>query len=58
MLVMEFLKKLSEGRSYVVDGSVAPGYEPVREMFEQYFQSGQESRAQLCVYVDQKLVIG
>ena len=35
---------------YEVRGSVAPGYEAVREAFESNFASGWERDAQLCVY--------
>ena len=54
---MEYLKKFTRS-NFTVQGSVAPGYEAVREMFEEYFKTGMETRAQLCVYVDQERVIG
>jgi len=41
----------------VVQGEVAPGYETVKEMFQQNFDTGREKDAQLCVYVgDEKVV--
>ena len=46
------------GYNYQTGGSVAPGFEPVREAFEQNFLNGLESRAQLCVYVGEEKVIG
>ena len=55
---MDFLKKFTGSSNFVVGGSVAPGFEPVRELFEDYFQRGLESRAQLCVYLNQEIVVG
>ena len=46
------------GRNFKVSGSFVEGYQPVREAFEQNFRDGLESRAQLCVYVNQEKVIG
>ena len=46
------------GASFTVSGTVVPGYEHVREVFESSFRANQESRAQLCVYVDQEKVVG
>ena len=42
--------------SHAVEGSVAAGYEPVREMFEKNFELGREQDAQCCVYVEGKKV--
>ena len=36
---------------------MAPGYERVREMFEENFRSGSEENSQLCVYVDGEVVV-
>ena len=36
---------------------MAPGYETVREMFEENFQSGSEENSQLCVYVQGEVVV-
>ena len=36
---------------------MAPGYETVKEMFEENFRAGREDNAQLCVYVGEKLVV-
>ena len=58
---MEYLRRLSApltGVSFTVAGSVVPGYEPVRDVFESHFRANMESRAQLCVYVDQEKVVG
>ena len=35
-----------------VEGSVSPGYESVKELFEANVTAGVEDNAQLCVYVD------
>merc|ERR1712002_1067911 len=45
------------GKNYKVEGSVAPGYEAVREMFEENFKAGREDNAQLCVYVGEEMVV-
>ena len=38
-------------------GSVSPGFEPVKGMFEAMLRSGCDKRAQLCVYMgDEKIV--
>ena len=58
---MEYLRRLSApltGVSFTIAGSVVPGYEPVRDVFESHFRANMESRAQLCVYVDQEKVVG
>ena len=54
---MNFYKKLT-GTNFKVTGTVVESYEPVRKEFEQFFRDGQESRAQLCVYVNSEKVIG
>ena len=46
------------GSRFTMSGTVLPGYEPVREVFESNFRANLESRAQLCVYVDQEKVVG
>ena len=58
---MEYLRRLSApltGASFTVAGSVVPGYEQVRDVFETHFRANMESRTQLCVYVDQEKVVG
>jgi len=42
---------------YTVSGSVAPGYQPVRDLFEENFLAGEESCAQLCVYLGEERII-
>ena len=42
---------------FQVSGRVAPGYETVRQMFEENFRSGSEENSQLCVYVEGELVV-
>eukprot|EP00092_Neocalanus_flemingeri_P035097 GFUD01038195.1.p1 GENE.GFUD01038195.1~~GFUD01038195.1.p1 ORF type:complete len:419 (+),score=109.73 GFUD01038195.1:184-1440(+) len=45
------------GKNYKVEGTVAPGYETVKEMFEENFRAGREENAQLCVYVGDEVVV-
>merc|ERR1711970_1163478 len=47
------------GQPYSVEvhGTVAPGYESVKNMFEDNFKQGREDSAQLCVYVGEELVV-
>jgi len=45
------------GKDYKVEGTVAPGYESVKEIFEENFRAGLEDNAQLCVYVGEELVV-
>ena len=40
-----------------INGTVAPGYEPVKEMFTDNFRKGREESAQLCVYVGEEKVV-
>ena len=40
-----------------IQGTVSPGYETVRQVFESHFQRGLESNAQCCVYVEGKRVV-
>ena len=47
----------SFSQSAVVQGSVAPGYESVRELFSDNIRSGKERNAQLCVYVEGECVV-
>jgi len=42
---------------YVVSGTVAPGYEGTRKIFEDNFQEGIEEHSQLCVYVKGERVV-
>ena len=39
-----------------VEGSVSPGFESVKEMFENNLRRGAEDSAQLCVYVGEEKV--
>jgi len=45
------------GKNYQIAGTVAPGYESVKKMFEENFIAGREDNAQLCVYVGEELVV-
>ena len=40
----------------VISGSVSPGFEPVREAFEENFRKGLEANAQCCAYVGNEKV--
>ena len=44
--------------NFTINGSLSPEFEPVRRKLEEYFRSGMESRAQLCVFVGEEKVIG
>jgi len=46
-----------KGSKVVVQGEVAAGYESVKEIFQQNFDTGREESAQLCVYVGGKKVV-
>jgi len=48
---------MGQGYSCLVEGTVAPGYEPVKEMFTDNFKQGKETNAQLCVYVGEEKVV-
>ena len=48
---------MGQRQSVEVHGTVAPGYESVREMFEENFRAGREENAQLCVYVGEQRVV-
>ena len=37
--------------------SLAPGYEPVKELFERNFRNGTEEHSQLCAYVKGEKVV-
>ena len=41
----------------LVQGTVAPGFEPVRQLFKENFLKGFEKSAQLCVYVAEEKVV-
>lgn len=42
---------------YEIHGSVAPGYETVKDVFERHFQQGLEANAQCCAYVGSEKVV-
>ena len=42
---------------YLIEGTVATGYESVKELFIQNFELGSEENSQLCVYVGEDKVI-
>ncbi len=41
----------------IIDGEVAPGFEPVRQLYEHNMRTLTEANTQLCVYVDGKMVV-
>ena len=43
--------------SIKISGTVAPGFEPVREQFEAHFLADKERNAQCCVYVGKEKVV-
>jgi len=45
------------GSKVVVQGEVAAGYESVKELFQENFDTGREESAQLCVYVGGEKVV-
>ena len=47
----------SPSKSAFVEGHVEPGFESVKELFQQNILSGKERNAQLCVYVDGQVVV-
>merc|ERR1711874_198361 len=47
----------NSSRPVKVEGSVSPGFETVKEMFEKNFRRGAEESAQLCVYVGEEKVV-
>ena len=47
----------SSSQPVKVQGSVSPGYESVKELFESNFKRGAEESAQLCVYVGEEKVV-
>merc|ERR1711963_290719 len=48
--------RMGQGQS-TIEGTVAPGYESVRDKFEENFRTGRETSAQLCVYVGEEKVV-
>ena len=49
--------KKSQEKQYKIEGTVAPGYESVKRMFEDNFVSGSDEKSQLCVYVGDRIVV-
>lgn len=47
----------SGSRGVTVQGKVAPGYESVKKIFQENFNTGREESAQLCVYVGKEIVV-
>ena len=40
-----------------IEGSVKPGFEPVKETFQNRMASLKEINAQLCIYVEEECVV-
>jgi CubicO group peptidase (beta-lactamase class C family) len=51
------LAPVGESTDFVIGGSVAPGYEGVREAFAANFRAGRERDAQLVVYKGAEIVV-
>ena len=47
----------NNSKTIQAEGFVAPGFESVKEMFENNFSRGAEESAQLCVYVGEEMVV-
>ena len=52
-----YVRSGSSNDTYKIHGSVSPGYETVKDMFEDNFKMAKEKNAQLCVYVKEKKVV-
>ena len=48
---------LQDTKNKLIEGFVAEGFEPVRELFENNFKAGLEVSSQLCVYVGEEKVV-
>ena len=42
---------------FIIEGTVAPGYESLRQMFETNYELGCEENSQLCIYVGEEKVV-
>ncbi len=51
------LASLFGGKEPDVRGTVAPGFEPVRDLFRDHFKRGLEEDAQVCAYVEEEKVV-
>ena len=47
----------ANSKTFQAEGFVAPGFESVKEMFENNFSRGAEESCQLCVYVGEEMVV-
>ena len=41
----------------MINGFVAPGFEPVKKIFEDFFKEGREEKSQLCVYLGNEVIV-
>jgi len=49
--------KIHETSSFILEGHVSSGFEPVRDLFRKKYELGCEENSQLCVYVNGKKVV-
>ena len=50
-------RKKYEYKNSSIYGTVVPGFEAVRQKFEDLFDQGYDNEAQLCIYVNNKVVV-
>ncbi len=55
-LLSIFPSNRTKKERFVVHGTVAPGFEPVREVFAEHFRRGVEADAQCCAYIGEEKV--
>ena len=55
--IFKLVGYLPSKNQVLVQGTVAPGFEPVRQLFKENFLKGFEKSAQLCVYVGEEKVV-
>ncbi len=48
---LKIVKNLKSKMTIKIEGEIDPGYEDVKTLFQNGFESGMEYNAQLCVYV-------
>ena len=45
---------MAEAGSYIIEGTVAEGYESLKRMFKANYELGCEENSQLCIYVGEQ----
>jgi len=48
---------MAEAGSYIIEGTVAEGYESLKRMFKANYELGCEENSQLCIYVGEQKVV-